>query len=151
VYGEKQDEHIVLHLTFVFGSELKAVIAHPAVPREVDPAALDQFLTLEYIPAPRTIFKGVCKLPPGHLLTYQDGKLNLEPYWDVPFREMDADEAGYAEILRELIDDAVRLRLVSDLRAAGSYADARKQGTVRLEGRTYRIQDGDIVQIRFNV
>jgi len=65
----------------VFGSELKAVMAHPDVPREIDPVALDHFLTLEYIPTPRTIFKDVHKLPPGHRLIFEDGRLTLEQYW----------------------------------------------------------------------
>jgi len=56
----------------IFGSELKSIILHPAVVKEVDLEALDQFLTLEYIPTPRTIFKNVHKLPPGHRLIYQD-------------------------------------------------------------------------------
>jgi asparagine synthase (glutamine-hydrolysing) len=99
----------------VFGSELKAVIAHPDVSREIDPVALDQYLTLEYIPTPRTIFKGVCKLPPGHRLLFQEGQLRLEQYWDVPFWEMSGDEATYTERLTELISEAVQMQLVSDV------------------------------------
>jgi asparagine synthase (glutamine-hydrolysing) len=99
----------------IFGSELKAIIQHPDTPREVDLAALDQFLTLEYIPAPSTIFKGINKLPPGHFLVFEAGQLNLKQYWEVPFREAPANEATCAEILTELISDAVRLRLVSDV------------------------------------
>ena len=99
----------------VFGSELKAVIAHPDVPRDIDPIALDQFLTLEYIPAPHTIFKGVHKLPPGHLLTYQDGRLNVEEYWDISFQETPKNKADCIATLTELISDAVRLRLISDV------------------------------------
>ena len=99
----------------VFGSELKAVLAHPHVPRDIDPFALDQYLTLEYIPAPRTIFKDVCKLPPGHWLLFQDGQLKIEQYWDIPVQHLPADEVTCTEILAELISDAVRLRLVSDV------------------------------------
>ena len=99
----------------VFGSELKAVIAHPDVPRELDLTALDQFLTLEYIPAPRTIFQGVRKLPPGHRLIFQDTKLTVEPYWDIRYRETPADEATCVAMLADLIRDAVRMRMVSDV------------------------------------
>ena len=99
----------------VFGSELKALIAHPDVPRDIDPVALDQFVTLEYILAPRTIFKAVQKLPPGHRLVFQDGKLRIEQYWDIPFKDVPTDETTCAEALVELIRDAVRLRLVSDV------------------------------------
>jgi asparagine synthase (glutamine-hydrolysing) len=99
----------------VFGSELKAVIAHPAVPREIDPLALDQYLTLEYIPTPRTIFKKIHKLPAGHRLIFQDGRLTVEPYWEIPVRETPKEEAACIELLTELIDDAVRLQLMSDV------------------------------------
>ncbi len=76
----------------MFGSELKAVLAHPEVPRAIDPVALDHFLTLEYIPAPRTIFKDIYKLPPGHRMIFQDGNLHVEQYWDIPMIETPADE-----------------------------------------------------------
>ena len=99
----------------VFGSELKCLVAHPDVPTEVDLIALDQFLTLEYIPSPRTIFKAVNKLPPGHLLVYEAGEARVQQYWDVPIRDVPQDEDSAAEMLRELIDDAVRMQLMSDV------------------------------------
>ena len=99
----------------VFGSELKAVIGHPGVPRSLDLAALDQFLTLEYVPAPRSIFEGIKKLPPGHILSWQDCQVEVTPYWDVPFLDVPGDEATCIEQLTALIDDAVKMRLVSDV------------------------------------
>jgi asparagine synthase (glutamine-hydrolysing) len=99
----------------VFGSELKALIVHPDVPHEIDPIALDQFLTLEYILAPRTILNEVRKLPPGHRLIFQDGSLAVEQYWDIPLREISENETVCAEMLSDLINDAVRLRLMSDV------------------------------------
>jgi asparagine synthase (glutamine-hydrolysing) len=99
----------------VFGSELKAVLAHPDVPRCVDISALDQYLTLEYIPAPRTIFQEVRKLLPGHRLIFQAGRLTVEPYWDIQLCEPPKDSATCVEMLTDLIRDAVRLRLVSDV------------------------------------
>jgi asparagine synthase (glutamine-hydrolysing) len=99
----------------IFGSELKSVIANPAVPREIDLVALDQFLTLEYIPAPRTIFKGVNKLPAGYRLVYQEGNVHIEQYWDIPDKEVPSDEKIIEEMLIELIDDSVRMQLMSDV------------------------------------
>jgi len=99
----------------MFGSELKAVIAHPIVPRDIDLVALDQFLTLEYIPSPRTIFRGIHKLPPGHKLVFQEAGLTVERYWDLRPREIPADDVAREELLIDLIRDAVRLRLVSDV------------------------------------
>jgi asparagine synthase (glutamine-hydrolysing) len=99
----------------VFGSELKALTLHPDVPRQVDLAALDLFLTLEYIPAPRTIYEGVYKLLPGHLLVVEQGKLKLTQYWDVPCQPIRQSEAECAEVLADLIKESVRLRLISDV------------------------------------
>jgi asparagine synthetase B (glutamine-hydrolysing) len=62
--------------TLVFGSELKAILAHPRVPRELEPRALDLYLTVEYIPAPWTIFKRIFKLPPTYL-TYDGGRVMI--------------------------------------------------------------------------
>lgn len=99
----------------VFGSELKAVVAHPDAPKEIDLIALDQFFSLEYIPYPRTIYKQIAKLPPGHLLTVQDGTVKIEQYWDVDPQESSADVTTYQEVLSELISDSVRMRMISDV------------------------------------
>ena len=61
----------------VFGSELKAVLAAPGVPREIDATAVLDFMTFGYIPSPKTIFRDVIKLPPGHSLTYRDGRATI--------------------------------------------------------------------------
>src|SRR5690348_15420280 len=113
--------------TFAFASELKALLAHPSVPRVLDHQALVSYLLHEYVPSPRSIFAGVRKLPAGHLLRVPlDGSARgrttehwrPEGYWDVRF----AGEAGrgrsdedYADELRELLRAAVARRLVSDV------------------------------------
>jgi len=99
----------------VFGSELKCLTSHPETPRDVDLAALNQFLTLEYIPSPRTIFSDVQKLPAGHRLAFQNGEVTVEQYWDIPFHETPTDEATCAQMLSDLLDDAVKMQMVSDV------------------------------------
>lgn len=99
----------------VFGSELKSVIACPGTPRQIDPVALNHFLTLEYIPAPWTIFQGIYKLPAGHILVLEDGQCTTAAYWDIPLQAVPQTEAECAEALTELLEDAVRLQLVSDV------------------------------------
>ncbi|MDG3007429.1 asparagine synthase (glutamine-hydrolyzing) [Paludisphaera mucosa] len=101
-----------------FASELKALTVLPEadVPRRIDPAALDQFLTFGYVPQPRTILEGVRKLPPAHYAVWHDGKLRVERYWSPdwnaerrrPFEE-DAEE------LRATLDDAVREQMIADV------------------------------------
>lgn len=100
---------------FVFGSELKALLAHPQTPRLIDLNAVDHFLTLEYIPAPLTILKGVRKLPAGHRLIMENGRVTTEQYWDIPFSPIDLDEDTISETLDDLLRDAVKIRLVSDV------------------------------------
>jgi asparagine synthase (glutamine-hydrolysing) len=99
----------------IFGSELSALLAHPATPRTLDLLALDQFLTVEYIPAPRTILQGVRKLAPGHWLRLGEDGVQVEQYWDVPLRPFLGPQSEAIATLTDLIADAVRLRLVSDV------------------------------------
>jgi len=98
-----------------FGSEVKALLALPEVPRRLDVEALDTFLTFEYIPAPLSIFQDVKKLPPGHLLILQDGKISVQQYWELPCGQIKGEEAELGEALYDLLKDAVRLRLISDV------------------------------------
>src|ERR671938_19751 len=64
-----------------FASEFQALLAHPAVLREVSPTAIDDFLTYLYVPAPTTAYRDIRKLPPGHRLVWQHGRVTVEPYW----------------------------------------------------------------------
>src|SRR6185503_7212320 len=68
--------------SLVFGSELRALLAHPGIERRLDLAAIDEYLTFEYVPAPRTILSQVRKLPAGHHLTLREGRTELHRYWD---------------------------------------------------------------------
>ena len=65
-----------------FASEIKALLAHPALPRDLDPLAIQQYFALRYIPSPRSIYQSVRKLPPAHRLIVRGDKLNTEKYWD---------------------------------------------------------------------
>jgi asparagine synthase (glutamine-hydrolysing) len=103
------------HHKLVFASELKALCLHPDVPRQVDLAAIDLFLTLEYIPAPRTIYQGVFKLMPGHMLAVEDSTVKITQYWDVPYQPVHNSEEECAEILSGLIGESIRRHLMSDV------------------------------------
>jgi len=100
----------------LFASELKSLLEVPGIPREVDPAAVDAYLTYQYVPHPRSILKGFSKLPPGHYAVWQDGRLDVQPYWTPDFRvEKPIDEREAAEQLREQMTTAVSLRMQSDV------------------------------------
>jgi asparagine synthase (glutamine-hydrolysing) len=99
-----------------FASELKALLAAETLP-DIDPVALHHYLTFQYVPAPLTIFKGIRKLLPGHLLVYEDGKATDSVYWSLQYNDKltRASEDGYLEEFRSLLDESVRLRLISDV------------------------------------
>jgi asparagine synthase (glutamine-hydrolysing) len=93
--------------TLIFGSEIKALLAHPAAPREVDLTGLDQVLVLPGLVSPRTMFRGISSLPPGRLLVLEDGKLTTERYWDLDYPlagdgEGDGDGQGDGSAARGL-------------------------------------------------
>jgi asparagine synthase (glutamine-hydrolysing) len=97
-------------------SEIKALLARPEVGRALDLEALDQFLTYEYVIAPRTIFASIRKLPAAHYLLYRDGEVTIRRYWDaadVPSRAFSDREAAAA--LRETLTGAVRSQMMSDV------------------------------------
>jgi asparagine synthase (glutamine-hydrolysing) len=102
----------------LFASELKALLAHPGLPREVEPRAVEDYFAYGYVPDPRTILKHAHKLPPAHTLTLVRGSPVPAPreYWDVPFRSVPVK--GEAEAASELTDrlrEAVQVRLVSEV------------------------------------
>ena len=102
--------------TLVFGSELKVLLEHPEVETEINPEALDAYVTFGYVPEPLSIFKNVHKLPAGHYLTFVDGALSVQQYWDFTFEQVEArPEEEYVEELRALLADAVRVRLMSEV------------------------------------
>ena len=113
--GIKPLYYWVNHNQIVFGSELKSVITHPEAPDEIDFTALDQFLALEYIPGPRTIYKNIKRLPPGHFLTVRDGEFEINKYWDISISDIPKDDVACIENLTDLISDSVRMRMVSDV------------------------------------
>ncbi|NII11166.1 XrtA/PEP-CTERM system amidotransferase [Oleiagrimonas sp. C23AA] len=102
----------------VFASELKGLIAHPDVDRQLDPQALEDYLALGYVPDPKSIYKGIFKLPPGHWLSWRAGEPVPLPrqYWDLPFdvdQSLGIDEATAR--LRSLLDESVASQMVSDV------------------------------------
>lgn len=106
----------------LFGSELKALLQVPGLPREVDPEAIDLYLTYQYVPHPRCILRGFHKLPPAHVAVYEQGQLSLFRYWHAPyagdeqtpnFERWPADK--WRSELRQTLTEAVRLRMRSDV------------------------------------
>jgi asparagine synthase (glutamine-hydrolysing) len=109
--------------SFLFASEVKALFAHPDVPRRVDLKALDEIFTFWFTLPPRTMFEGVQELPPGHSLRLENGNLTVEPHWELDYQPDPAGartEKDYVDELFALLVDAVRLRLRADV-PVGTY------------------------------
>jgi len=98
-----------------FASELKALLRLPQLERRVDPAALDAYLALGYVPGPRTALAGVHKVPPGHLLVWEGGEPRVERYWAPRVDETERSDEEWLALVRETVTAAVRRRLVADV------------------------------------
>ena len=100
----------------LFASEPKSLLACPEVSKEIDPAALDTFLSLLYIPPPLSIYRGIRQLPPGHTLTWKDRKVEISQYWDAPPQpDPSRTEADWAEEIGLLLEESIRMRTMSDV------------------------------------
>ena len=100
----------------LFASELKSLLQIPGVPREVDPQAVDEYLTYQYVPHPITILRGFSKLSPAHYGVYENGTWTTRRYWNPNFNhEVKQTRDDYIAELRALLTSAVELRLQSDV------------------------------------
>jgi asparagine synthase (glutamine-hydrolysing) len=100
----------------LFASEVKALLVDPEVSRELDPMSLDQFLTYEYVLAPRTMLKGVHKIPPAHFLRYRGGQASVHRYWDAADVELrDWKDEDAATALKSALQTAVSRQLMADV------------------------------------
>jgi asparagine synthase (glutamine-hydrolysing) len=101
----------------VFASEIKAILADPAINRELAPEIIDRFLTFLYVPGQETLLKGICKLAPGHYLVVKDGTAEIRQYWDLRFSKpsqfpslKDAEQE-----LLSLLAESVGLHMIADV------------------------------------
>jgi asparagine synthase (glutamine-hydrolysing) len=121
---------------FIFASEIKSILQHPRVPREVDRETLDMYLALRYVPGPRTVFKDIFKLQPGHWLTVEHSRVNIGKYWDLEYPSGSAvadspplegesrprsggrgslTDPVYVQEFTRLFEESVRLRLIAEV------------------------------------
>ncbi|MBC7900590.1 MAG: asparagine synthase (glutamine-hydrolyzing) [Saprospiraceae bacterium] len=137
-FGEKPLYYGVFDGKLLFASEAKALLAHPSVKPELDLNAMRHYLSFDYVPAPMSIYKGISKLPAAHLLTVENGEINTRRYWNLswakesvppavaggflhengntlPTGRVSASFPDTADELKNLLSDAVRMRLVSDV------------------------------------
>jgi len=119
--------------SFVFASEVKALFSHPGVSRQIDPLGMDEIFTFWVTLPPRTVFKNILQLPPGHSLTVKGDCVRVRQYWSLSYADVedttDGNEHELADELLHLLRDATRIRLRSDV-PVGTYLSGGIDSTV---------------------
>jgi asparagine synthase (glutamine-hydrolysing) len=114
--GQKPIYYAQVSGQFFFSSELGSLLEACPSPPEIDLPAIDLYLSLQYIPEPLTPYKDIHKLPAAHQLTYDRGEIRVEPYWQLSYEPKHrASEGELIAELRELLSEAVRIRMISDV------------------------------------
>lgn len=130
-FGKKPLVYADLSNSFLFSSELKCLLKHPDVRKDIDYTAIDHYLTYQYIPSPMTIFKSVRKLPPAHTLTWKAGKTTLRHYWELkylPKTTLTFQEAGQAMAAK--LKEATKLRMIADVPLGAFLSGGRDSSAV---------------------
>ena len=115
-FGIKPMYYAEMNGTFMFGSEIKAFLPHPDFRKELNTAALEQYLTFQYSPTEDTFFKGVKKLPAAHYFLWENGTLTVKRYWDVHFDADDSPLLGdWVRRISETFRDSVEAHKIADV------------------------------------
>ena len=130
-FGQKPFYYAVVGERLLFASEIKALLAHGDVRAEPEPAAVDYYLSLRFIPPPLTMLRGVRKLAAAHRLFWKDGGLRTERYWSLDFAtDTGRSDASWIEELEERLDDAVLSHMVSDVPVGAFLSGGLDSGAV---------------------
>lgn len=114
--GKKPLYYTVINNTFIFASELKSILCHSLVKKEIDFDSLNKYFIYEYVPSPKTIIKNVNKLEAGHFLVWHNNTLTSKKYWDATFKSINyGSKTNILNNFDSLLSDAVKKRLVSDV------------------------------------
>ncbi len=135
----------------VFGSEVKSLLAYPGVHAEIDPTSLEQILTFWSTLSPRTIFRKINDVPPGHYMLAQNGHLTLRPYWKLDLQEPETvrPTQDYLEELESLLIDAVCVRLRADVPVGAYLSGGLDSSTTTAIIRSYTHNRLDTFSIAF--
>ncbi len=116
LFGIKPLYYAQMNGTFLFGSEIKAFLKHPAFDKQLNTAALEEYLTFQYSAMDETFFKGVYKLQPAHYFLYKDGKLDIHRYWDVHFQPDETPTLDqWVKAISEVFHDSVKAHKIADV------------------------------------
>jgi len=138
---------------FIFGSEIKTLLAHPEVSAEIDPAALAQVFTFWSAQTPNTVFQDIVTLPPGHYLIAQDGRLAIAPYWKLDFAtatDSTRSPQDYLDEFEQLLIDATLVRLRADVPVGAYLSGGLDSSTTTAIIRQYTQNSLDTFSIAFS-
>lgn len=113
--GIKPLYYTVSETSIAFGSEIKAILADPEIQRTIDVRQIDKALSFNYLPGEDTLLRNVHKLAPGSYIVVRDGNVRIHKYWDLTFQPSDLSLPKAEERLAELLDESVRLHMISDV------------------------------------
>ena len=113
--GKKPLKYYLDQEGIIFGSELKAILEHPRVPRQVDNVAIHHYLTYQYVPCPRTGFLAIHKLPPAHMAVIEGGTIKIHKYWSLNTTPIDRPTSDWIPMIQHELSESVRLRMISDV------------------------------------
>ena len=115
-FGIKPMYYATFGDTFMFGSEIKSFLEHPAFKKELNATALENYLTFQYSPTTETFFKNTYKLPPAHYFIYKDGKLDIKRYWEVKFHTDDKPSLDdWVNQISDTFHDSVKAHKIADV------------------------------------
>jgi asparagine synthase (glutamine-hydrolysing) len=129
-FGKKPLVYAETPTAFLFASEAKALLRHPEVSRDIDYESIDLYLTYQYIPSPKTVFRQIKKIPPAHTLVWRAGKLSLRKYWNPSFQpktSLGFEEASVTMMAK--LREATKLRMISDV-PVGAFLSGGKDSSV---------------------
>lgn len=114
-FGQKPLYYGKFRDSFIFGSEMKVILTHPSVKKELDINSVGRYLAFEYVPSPFSIFKGIFKLEPGSYLLFTKGKIEIKKYWGLSFKETKMSKSEILARLDSLLAKTIESHLVSDV------------------------------------
>ncbi len=115
-FGIKPFYYTLLNNNIVYGSEIKSIIEHPEYQKEVNPEALENYLTFQYSVLPETFFKGIYKLMPSHCFTFKDGKMEISRYYDPEFiPDENYEKDDLVNRIDEVVQDSVKAHMIADV------------------------------------
>lgn len=129
-FGKKPLVYAEVNGSFIFASELKALLKYPGIHKDIDYPSIDLYLSLQYIPSPHTIFRQIRKLPPAHTLRWKGGKFQIQRYWEpnfLPKTEMSMEEAIQAMMAK--LRESVELRMLADV-PLGAFLSGGKDSSI---------------------